>query len=121
MKDRNIVELSGIIGEDAKFGKTHDGKEYYTFSLSVNCFSKEMSDSTERTHSQVFCRIFVYDKRQLEYLRKINVHQGQRAIIFGRITSFRSEYKGNSYIANGVVCRDIDIVQTKSYKENAGV
>ena len=121
MKDRNIVELSGIIGEDAKFGKTQDGKEYYTFTLSVNYFNKEMSDSTERTHSQVFIRVFLYEKKQLEYLKKINVHQGQRAVIFGRLTSFRSEYKGNSFIAKSVVCRDIDIVQTKSYKDNAGV
>lgn len=113
MLDKNIVLLSGIIGDDAKYGKTQDGKEYFTFSLCVNSFMKEIADKTERTHSQAFIRIFVYDARQVEYLHKVNAHRGQRANVFGRIVSFKSEHKGNTFVANNVVCRDIEIVQTK--------
>ena len=90
MLDKNIVLLEGIIGDDAKFGKTQEGKEYFTFSLCVNSFLKDMSDSTERTHSQVFIRIFVYDKKQIEYLHKVKAHRGQRASIFGRLSSFKN-------------------------------
>lgn len=117
MLDKNIVLLEGLIGDDAKFGRTQDGKDYYTFSLCVNSFIKEMADDTERTHSQAFVRIFVYDKKQLEYLHRINVHRGQRASVFGRLSSFKTEYKGHSFITLNVICRDIDVVQTKAFKE----
>lgn len=76
---------------------------------------KEIADDTERTHSQAYIRIFVYDKKQLAYLRNINVHRGQRASIFGRLSSFKNEYKGNAYITLNVICRDITIIQTKPY------
>ena len=99
--------------DDAKFGKTQEGKEYFTFSLCVNSFLKDMSDSTERTHSQVFIRIFVYDKKQIEYLHKVKAHRGQRASIFGRLSSFKNEYRGNTFMTMNVICRDINITKTK--------
>lgn len=117
-KDKNIIILSGIIGDDAKFGKTKEGKEYYTFSLSVNAYSKHLADGTERTHSQTYVRIFCYDKAQLEYLKKVSVHRGQRANIFGRIASAKNEYKGVTFMTNNIVCRDIEIVHTKKVFEN---
>ena len=117
MLDKNIVLLEGIIGDDAKFGKTQEGKEYFTFSLCVNSFLKDMSDSTERTHSQVFIRIFVYDKKQIEYLPKVKAHRGQRASIFGRLSSFKNEYRGNTFMTMNVICRDINITKTKQENE----
>lgn len=113
MLDKNIVILEGIIGDDSKFGKTNEGREYFTFSLCINNFAKEMADSTERTHSQAFIRVFCYDKKQLEYLRKVDVKRGQRASVFGRLSSFKNEYKGIEYITQSVVCRDIEIIKTK--------
>lgn len=113
MLDKNIVLLEGIIGDDFRFDKTTEGKEYATFTLCINAFLKEMSDSTERTHSQTFIRMFVYDRKLVEYMHKVEVKRGQRASIFGRLVSYRNEYKGNSYITNNVVCRDIHIVKTK--------
>lgn len=117
MLDKNIVMLSGIIGDDAKFGKTSEGKPYFTFSLCVNSFMKEMADSTERTHSQAFLRIFVYDKRLVEYVERVKAKRGQRANVFGRLVSFKNEYKGNVFMTNNVVCRDIEIVKTKKEKK----
>ena len=112
-KDKNIVILEGVVGDDYKYKKTQEGKEYATFSLCINSFDKELADSTERTHSQAYIRIHVYDKRLLEYLQKVDAHRGQRANVFGRLVSFRSEQKGISYIVNNVICRDISIIKTK--------
>lgn len=112
-KDKNIVILEGLIGDDYKYGKTKDGKEFATFSLCINSFDKEMADSTERTHSQAFIRIFVYDKRQVEYLHRVNAHRGQRASIYGRLISFKNEYKGNTFMTNNVTCRDINIIKNR--------
>jgi len=120
--DKNIVFLEGVLGDDFKYGRTEDGKEYATFSLCVNSFIKEISDQTERTHSQNYIRTTVFDKKQVEYLRKVNAHRGQRATIFGRISSFKTEYKGIEYIQLSIIVRDIGIIQTKTVKkkENNG-
>lgn len=117
MLDKNIVLLEGLIGDDAKFGRTQEGKEYFTFSLCINSFLKEFADDTERTHSQTYVRIFCYDKKHLAYLRKINAHRGQRASVFGRLSSFKNEYRGNSFMTLNVICRDITVIQTKAFKE----
>lgn len=117
MLDKNIVLLEGLIGDDARFGRTQEGKDFFTFSLCINSFIKEIADSTERTHSQTFVRVFVYSKEQLDYLRKVNAHRGQRVSIFGRLSSYKTEYKGNSYITLNVVCRDIAIIQRKKDEE----
>lgn len=111
--DKNIVIVEGVIGDDAKFGKTQEGKEFYTFSLCVDAYAKEFADATERNHSQTFIRIFVYDKRQIDYLHKVNVKRGQRASVFGRLSSFKNEYKGITFMSNNVICRDIVIIKTR--------
>ena len=118
MLDKNIVWLEGIVGDDYKYGRTEDGKEYATFSLCVNSFIKEISDATERTHSQNFIRTTVFDKKQIAYLRKVDAHRGMRVSVFGRISSFKTEYKGIDFIQLSIVVRDIAIIQTKTLKKN---
>jgi Single-strand binding protein family. len=93
MLDKNIVFLEGLIGDDYKYGKASDGKEYATFSLSVNSFIKDISDNTERTHSQNYIRTTVFDKKLLAYLKKVKAHRGQRVSVFGRISSFKTDTK----------------------------
>ena len=117
MLDKNIVWLEGLIGDDFKFGRTEEGKEYATFSLCVNSFIKEISDKTERSHSQNYIRTTVFDKKQIEYLRRVNAHRGQRASVFGRISSFKTEYKGIEFVQLSVVVRDIGVIQSKSMKK----
>lgn len=115
--DKNIVLLEGLIGDDFKFGRTSDAKEMATFSLAINSYLKELADDTERTRAQTYVRIFVYDKKLLDYLRRIDVHRGMRASILGRLSSHKSEYKGIEYIQLTVIVRDIGIIQTKSFKK----
>ena len=117
MLDKNIVFLEGILGDDFKFGRSQEGKEYATFSLCVNSFIKDISDQTERTHSQNYIRTSVFDKKQLAYLHKVDAHRGQRVSVFGRISSFKTEYKGIEFIQLSIVVRDIAIIQTKSFKK----
>lgn len=116
--DKNIVMLEGVIGDDYKYGKTQDGKEYATFSLCINSYMKDFADSTERTHSQTYIRIFVFDKKQVAYLQKVKARRGQRASVFGRLTSVKNEYKGNTFITNNVTCRDVTIIKNKKEKDD---
>lgn len=119
-KDKNIVILDGVIGDDYKYGKTQEGKEYATFSLCINVYAKEFSDNTERNHPVTYIRIFVYDTKQVGYLKKIGAHRGMRASVFGRLTSFKNEYKGVTFMTNNVVCRDVEIIQVKSNNKDNG-
>ena len=116
MLDKNIVWLEGLIGDDYKYGRTEDGKEYATFSLCVNSFIKEISDKTERTHSQNFIRTTVFDKKLIAYLRRVDAHRGIRVSVFGRLSSFKTEYRGIDFIQLSIVVRDIAVIQTKSIK-----
>lgn len=117
MLDKNIVFLEGLIGDDLKFGRAENGKAFATFSLCVNSFIKELSDTTERTHSQQFIRTSVFDKKQLAYLERVGAHRGQRVAVFGRLTSFKTEYKGVEFIQVSVIVRDINIIQTRNNKK----
>ena len=111
--DKNIVMLEGQIGDDFKFGKTQDMKEFCTFTLCINSFIKDMAHSTERTNSQVYIRTMIFDKKLVEYMKKVKAKQGQRVSVFARLTSHKSEYRGISYIQNNVVVRDIHVIKTK--------
>lgn len=121
MLDKNIVWLEGLLGDDFKYGRTDDGKEYATFSLCVNSFIKEISDKTERTHSQNFIRTTVFDKKLIAYLRKVDAHRGMRVSVFGRLSSFKTEYRGIDFIQLSIVVRDIAVIQTKSLKKKTTI
>lgn len=118
MLDKNIVILEGVVGDDFKWAKTQEGKEFATFSLCIDSYIKEFADSTERSHSQTFVRINVFDKRYIEYLHRIKLHAGHRVSVFGRLNSSRNEYKGISLMQNNVVCRSIEVIRTMPDKEN---
>ena len=116
--DKNIVILEGLIGDDFMYKKTSDAKEMATFSLCINAYTlKEIADDSERSRAQTYVRIFVYDKKQLEYLHRIDVHRGQRVSILGRLSSRKTEYKGIEYIQLTVIVRDIGVIQTKSFSK----
>lgn len=117
MLDKNIVILEGVVGDDFKWAKTQEGKEFATFSLCIDSYVKEFADLTERSHSQTFVRINVFDKRYIEYLHKITIRSGTRVSVFGRLTSSRTEYKGISLMQNHVVCRSIEIIKTSEVEQ----
>ena len=114
MKDKNIVLLEGRIGEDYKYGKTQDGKEFATFSLVIAATNPPLpQDQDELNRPTTYVRVFAFDKRQIEYLRKVKARSGYRASVFGRLNSSHTEHKGISIMSNNVVVRDIHIIKTQ--------
>lgn len=111
--DKNFVHLEGSIGDDIKFGNADNGNPYCTFTLIVDSYFKETRDTTERDYSRTFIRVFVYGKSQLEYLKRVGVKQGNRASIFARLSSHRTEFGSKSIIQLNVVVRDITIIKTQ--------
>jgi len=105
--------LEGRIGEDFKYGKSQNGKNFATFSLCINASNHEYKDEDEMNKPTTFVRVFVFDKRQIEYLHKVKARSGYRASVFGRLNSSHTEHKGISIMSNNVIVRDIHIVKTQ--------
>lgn len=121
MKDKNLVILEGLVGEDLKRKKSTEGAgEYYTFTLCVNGgigTDKWMSETTDREWYQTYVRCFIYDKHAIEYCDGVGMKKGQRVNVLGKLTSFRSEVKGKVLISLVVTIRDISVVKTKREKK----
>jgi len=115
--------LEGIAGDDVKFARATNGKEYCSFSLCINSFSKDLGDEDESTRSQTYIRVMVFNNRKgklVDYLKRVGFHRGQRVNVFGAISSHKSEYKGIALVQNNVVVRDITVVTTKAKKNIDG-
>lgn len=112
MMDKNISVLDGVIGNDYKEAKTRDNRDFVTFSLVLGAYMKEWADKTERSYRYQYIRVFVYDKKQVEYLRDVRAKKGNRVFVFGRLTSCLSEYRGNRTITQQVISRDVAIIKT---------
>lgn len=106
MKDCNQVFLQGAIGDDYKYKKTQDGKDFATFTLLV-------STKFHGADAQSMIRIMVFDQNLVQYLRKVEAHQGNRCSIVGSITSYSREIKGQNTIQNNVYVKDIVIMKTQ--------
>lgn len=112
MLDKNLVMLEGVSGDDVKFKRAKNGKEMCTFSLLLNQFSKELGD-VDDTNSQQMIRIMVFKNKKkdlVEYLRKVNFHRGMRVSVFGRLQSYKEDYKGIAIVHNYVFVRDISVI-----------
>lgn len=119
MLDKNIVLLSGISGDDVKFSKASNGKDYCTFLLLITTFDKEIGDVDAHTRSMDMIRIMVFNNKKtnlVDYLKSIGFKRGMRVTVFGRIQSYKTEVKGNSIIQNNVIVRDIEVIQTSVKK-----
>lgn len=121
-KDINEVTLCGIVGDDMKYGRAVNGREYCTFSLSVVPYNKKHGDNdNESTRAINYIRIVCFNHKttkQVDYLRSINFHRGQRVKLFGWLSSRKTEIKGVNIIQLSVVVRKIEVVQNKKIDAN---
>lgn len=114
--DTNHVFLEGLVGDDFKYKRQREGREFATFTLSVNSYDRDSHDDTER-RSYVRIRIMVFDKKGVEYLRRVRCHGGCRVTILGRMNSHKVETRGITYTQNDVVVRKISVVKTSATRE----
>lgn len=121
MKDKNIVLLEGVVGNDVKRGVANNGRNYITFTLCINTYMKELHDSTEGAKPFAYIRVFVFDEKQVKYLNRVKVHHGSRVSIFGRLNSTRSTIGSKDVIQINVVVRDINVTKTSEKDEEKDI
>lgn len=118
-RDKNIVILSGVSGDDVKFGRAQNGKEYVTFTLLCTQFDRKLGDDDEHVRCTDFLRIMVFNnprKRLVDYLKTAGFRRGMRVMIFGRLQAHKTEFKGNPIIQINVNVRNIHVYDKRGHK-----
>ena len=117
VQDINTTFLVGRINL-LKFGKSETGKEYATFSFQMASYIKEIADSAEKTlNFETYVRVFVYDNRYVKYLHDVGAKNNQYAFVFGRVGSFKSNYRGIDLLSQVIIARSIGIIKSSKNKE----
>lgn len=118
--DKNEVYLCGIAGDDVKYGKAKNGKDYCTFSLQVVPYDEKYDSHETFPRIVNYIRIVVFNRKSnrfVDYLKSVGFHRGQRVEIFGWLSSRKTEIKGNNIIQISVVTRKIVIHKNKQNEE----
>ena len=108
--DRNDIRLVGRIGERIKTGRTQNGGEYVWFPLEIE--ARANASSTENNFRQKI-HVMCFKKPVIDYLRRVELKQGQGVVIFGFVSAFPSEIKGKSILVNAINANEIYVIKTK--------
>lgn len=111
MADRNQVTLIGRIGDAFKTGKTQNGSSYIWFPLNLE--ARANANSTDNNYYQTL-HIMCFKKVVIDYLKRVDAHNGNTVIIFGFVSSFSNEVRGKRVIANAINANEIYVVKTKA-------
>lgn len=109
--DRNNLTLVGRIGNTIKRGKNVSGGEYVWFPLYIE--NTLGATSVEANYHQGI-NVMVFKQNVIKYLDKVKAHQGNTVIIFGFVSSFSQEIKGQKIVCNGVNANEVYVVKTRS-------
>lgn len=110
--DINECFLRGRIGQDFKFAKTKDAREFATFSIAINNIASRKWDKTAHDNI-VYLRIMVFDTRLVQYLHKVNAKANDMVNVFARLNSHKVNQKGVEYSQIDIVANDISIIKIK--------
>lgn len=113
--DKNIVILQGRIGTVLKESKTKNGNTFMYFGLDVEARSNAYS--TENNQSQTL-KVMLFKPKVIEYLRKVKAHTGTPCIVFGFMSEFMSEVKGQQLLTNALNAHEVLCIQTRPYNND---
>lgn len=102
MKSTNHITLCGRVGSSYKDGRSKSGNDYIAFAMEIET----------RTEFRSVVHILCFNKDVIDYLRRLKVHEGTPIIVFGGVSSWASEIKGQRIIQNGVFAERIYVIKT---------
>lgn len=108
MRNRNQLTLVGRIGDAIKEGKSKNGTTYMYFALEIY----QNINSTQNNQYQTL-HVMVFNKKVIDYLRKVDVHAGNFCVVFGFISSFKYIKNGREMFVNAVNGDEVFIIKTK--------
>lgn len=114
MTDRNQVILVGRIGGKLVERKAQNGSSYIFFPFSLE--NRDAADSTDNNYSQDL-HIMVFKKPVIDYMRRVKAKSGNRVVVFGFMSAFKTEVNGKTIISNAINAIDVMIVKSRSDEE----
>ena len=102
----NEVTLCGRIGSTYKERRSKSGQTYIAFAMEV--------ETKERSSFRNIVHILCFRKPVVDYLKKLNVHEGTPVIVFGNVGSWGDEVKGTRIIQNAVYANKIYVIKTQA-------
>lgn len=109
MAGRNDVTLIGRVGPNVKFKKAKSGNDYVAFSLEIE--AKSTSREHDYNHYQIL-NVNCFKKPVIDYLKRVDIKQGNTAIVFGFQSSTMDEVKGQRVLITRTVANEVYVVKT---------
>lgn len=108
--DRNELILVGRVGAAMKKSKTVSGGSYLWMPIEIE--NTQGATSTDNNFHQGI-NVMCFKPRVIEYLEKVGCRVGSRVIIFGFVSSFKQEVKGQTIVSNAVNANEIYVIKTQ--------
>ena len=111
MADRNQLTLVGRINGKIIERTAQNGSKFMFFPMAID--NRFNGTTTDNNYSQDI-HVMVFNPKVVEYLRNVGAREGNRVVVFGFISAFKNEHKGETIISNAVNGTDVFIVKTKA-------
>lgn len=115
-KFENRFYLAGVIKSKIKVSTTVNGDKYLWFALAVE--NKLGVKSTDNNYHQDI-GIMIFDKKVIEYTEKVGMKRNDFVVVFGFLSAFKHEVKGEEFTGHGVNATQVFVVKTKEDKKQA--
>ena len=108
--DKNQLTLVGRIGGRIVERKAQNGSSYMFFPIELE--NKAAADSTENNY-HACVHVMLFKPKVIEYMKKVQAKTGNRVVVFGFVSAFKAEHKGEEIMSNGVNATEVYIIKTK--------
>lgn len=110
MADRNQLTLVGRINGRIVEKRAQNGSRFLFFPVAID--NRFNGTTTDGNYSQDI-HVMVFVSRVLDYMKKVGAKEGNRVVIFGFVSAFKTERKGETIISNAVNATDVFIIKTQ--------
>ena len=104
MVDKNDMLIEGVIADDVTYKTAETGSKYCTFSIHT-----ETREGSKIVPANT--RVFVFDQRCIDYLKRMNAHEGQRVSVSAYARTGKQDIHGKAIITTMVTVKDIHLIK----------
>lgn len=115
MADFNSCFFVGRIASNVKYGTTQNGERFVGFLL--NCQPAANANSSQNNQNQ-YISIRTFKPKVIRYLESIGAKMNDPCVVVGFVSSYRTEVRGKSLVANSINGNQIFIIKTRPYNND---
>ncbi len=104
MNDRNMVQLEGMIVGDVTYKTASNKKQYCSFTVHT-----ETRESSGIVVANI-C-VFVFDEKQMEYLKRVNAREGHRVSLTAHIRITKKELRSETILQTLITVSEVRLIK----------